>query len=40
MGGDFNEVMDKNEKQRGRRKAQVTVDEFRKVVDDLALSDV
>lgn len=38
--GDFNEILDDNEKQGGCRKSQVAMDEFRKVVADLALIDV
>lgn len=40
VGGDFNEVMDKNEKYGGRRKARTIMEAFRKVADDLALTDM
>lgn len=39
-GGDFNEVLDESGKSGGRRKAKVAMDEFSKVTEDLALTDV
>lgn len=38
--GDFNEILDESEKCRGRRKSMAAMDEFRRVVSDLALIDV
>lgn len=38
--GDFNEVLEESEKWRGRRKSKVVMEEFHKVVDDLALVDI
>lgn len=40
IGGDFNEIMDENEKYGGRRKSKAVMDEFRGVVKELALVDV
>lgn len=40
IGGDFNEVMDENEKSRSRRKSKEVMDEFREVVNGLALVDI
>lgn len=38
--GDFNEILDDSEKDEGRRKSIAVLDEFRKVIRELALVDV
>lgn len=40
VGGGFNDILEENEKWGGRKKAQTTLENFRKVVEDLALTDV
>lgn len=40
MGGDFNEILDESEKSEGRRKSGVAMDDFRRVISELALMDV
>ncbi|PPD98997.1 hypothetical protein GOBAR_DD03961 [Gossypium barbadense] len=40
VGGDFNAIIDEAEKERGRRKPRVTMDEFRDAMEELALVDI
>lgn len=40
LGGDLNEVLDDSEKNGCRRKSRVTMDDFKKVIDDMVVVDI